>query len=564
MSFNKRTGDVTRRKALAGCGKKGLSAACSLSLVSPRRREVRESSHLLSRVRNLHNCIGPQRSFFRTLLGAVAIVLVLLVPEPLFAFEAPLETEVGRLSAGPKTSGSGAPGNAVKHAAEPEFAGAKPGTPAHLRVPQARGESEAGIVNPGGEKRLRPGQHLSFVGDLPALPSGAPISLKDFLTQVEHYNLDLAAQQLSIPIAQAQATAARVYPDPVLGGLYGADLSHRKQPSPFGVGLGQTILLGGKVAARAAMADSALEQNKAQFADLLRNLRAEAAGKFVDALADSLVVRFHYQALRRAEDLLDPEVAPRFANKALRINLLRAHIAVLAQRDALLTAQSSLQQELFDLMLLTGRKDPVLPRGDLNLAPRHFVLERLVTGALATRADVQAARRALEGAQAQLQLVKANRWPDLTLQGNYAHFTRSTNLVDPSPPWDAAFVELSIPLPVSNLNTGQLEASHTAELQTARILRAIQLRAETEIRKAFERYSIALDRVHQYTQELLADAEEVYTVRKQQGPSATLLEILDVQNSYNEVYLGYFGALNEQAQALIDLERVANIWDIAL
>jgi hypothetical protein len=31
-----------------------------------------------------------------------------------------------------------------------------------------------------------------------------------------------------------------------------------------------------------------------------------------------------------------------------------------------------------------------------------------------------------------------------------------------------------------------------------------------------------------------------------------------------EIPVGYFSALNEQAQALIDLERVANIWDIAL
>ena len=56
--------------------KKGISAACSLTLVSPVGREVKESSHpfgcaqdkLLSRVRNAYISIGPKPSFFRTLL----------------------------------------------------------------------------------------------------------------------------------------------------------------------------------------------------------------------------------------------------------------------------------------------------------------------------------------------------------------------------------------------------------------------------------------------------------------------------------------------------------------
>ncbi len=48
--------------------KKRFSAACSLTLVSPRGREVKESSHLLSKVRNFRACIGPQNSFFRNLL----------------------------------------------------------------------------------------------------------------------------------------------------------------------------------------------------------------------------------------------------------------------------------------------------------------------------------------------------------------------------------------------------------------------------------------------------------------------------------------------------------------
>jgi hypothetical protein len=49
--------------------KKRISAACSLSLVSPEGREVKESSHLLHRVRNANCFQADKKSFFRTLLG---------------------------------------------------------------------------------------------------------------------------------------------------------------------------------------------------------------------------------------------------------------------------------------------------------------------------------------------------------------------------------------------------------------------------------------------------------------------------------------------------------------
>ena len=76
-----------RNDCLAGCGKKGFcalsrlrkkafSATCSRTLVSPRGRELKESSHpfgsaqdkLLCRVRNARVCLRPKYPFFSTLL----------------------------------------------------------------------------------------------------------------------------------------------------------------------------------------------------------------------------------------------------------------------------------------------------------------------------------------------------------------------------------------------------------------------------------------------------------------------------------------------------------------
>ncbi len=63
-------GVPTNYPALAGCGKR-ISAACSLTLVSPGGRDVKESSLLLPRVWNANIGAGPQGVFFPHPVSAV-------------------------------------------------------------------------------------------------------------------------------------------------------------------------------------------------------------------------------------------------------------------------------------------------------------------------------------------------------------------------------------------------------------------------------------------------------------------------------------------------------------
>jgi len=82
------------------------------------------------------------------------------------------------------------------------------------------------------------------------------ISFKTFLQEVERSNLDYAAQRYSVSIAEAQLTAARVYPNPTLQSGYSTDVSHEKQATAYAGGISQTVLLGGKIRARTEVAKS--------------------------------------------------------------------------------------------------------------------------------------------------------------------------------------------------------------------------------------------------------------------------------------------------------------------
>ena len=94
--------------------------------------------------------------------------------------------------------------------------------------------------------------------------------------------------------------------------------------------------------------------------------------------------------------------------------------------------------------------------------------------------------------------------PDLSVGVNYNHFTQATNPIDPSPAWNALALQLSLPIPLSNLNQGQLQAAHFAQLQAQQALEAVELKVETDVRGAYERYDIAVDSVAQYAKASLA------------------------------------------------------------
>ncbi|MGO9062483.1 MAG: TolC family protein [Candidatus Binataceae bacterium] len=401
----------------------------------------------------------------------------------------------------------------------------------------------------------------------PELQTLQEISFRDFIRQVEEANLDLAAQRYNVPIAQMQVLAAHVYPDPVIAGFYGGDISHQHQPTGYAATLSQTVLLGGKIGARTEVAKAGLALASAQLQEFLRKLKAQAADTYVDGLSDMLKLRRQFKGLQRSRELIAFIRGELGKGKMGQIDLLRARVSALQARNDLLNAQSNLQHTLVKLTILMGRRGRagmVRPTGNLDMPPRDFRLETLIAKALASRSDIAAARAALESARAQYRLAEVDRIPDLSVGVNYNHFTQATNPIDPSPAWNALALQLSLPIPLSNLNQGQLQAAHFAQLQAQQALEAVELKVETDVRGAYERYDIAVDSVAQYAKELVGDANQVYKAKvySLKKGQASLLEVLDAHSAINDVYIAYYDALSEQAKALIALEHAAGIWDI--
>lgn len=401
----------------------------------------------------------------------------------------------------------------------------------------------------------------------PELQTLQEISFRDFIRQVEEANLDLAAQRYNVPIAQMRILVAHVYPNPVIQGFYGLDISHQQQPTAYAASLNQTVLLGGKIGARTEVAKAGLALASAQLQEYLRSLKEEAADAYVDGLSDMLKLRRDLKGLQRARELIGLIHGEMDKGKAGQIDLLRSRVSALQARDDLINAQSHLQQTLVKMAILLGRstnQEMVRPIGNLDIPPRDFRLEALLANAMVARSSIAAARAALETARAQYHLVEVNRVPDVTVGVSYNHFTQATNPIDPSPAFNALGLQLSLPIPLSSLNQGELQEAHFAQLQAEEALQAVQLKVESDVRGTYERYDLAVDTVAQYAKELVGDANQVYKAKlfSLEKGQTSLLDVLDAHRTINHVYIDYYNALAEQAKALIALEHAAGIWDV--
>lgn len=410
-------------------------------------------------------------------------------------------------------------------------------------------------------------ENLEISMPLPGLPTTYKISFHEFMKDLQDSNISLAAQRFNIPIAQAQLVAARTYPDPTFQAGYGGDLSHERQPSNYFGGLNQTIILGGKIEARAEVANSSLQVSRAQLSDYLRNLRAQAANTFINGLTGLLIMQQKSKTLMRAEQLVSVYTKRLKENEIREDEVLRTRIAALEARSDLISTESALHKTLASMSVLLGsqQRDGLLsPVGNLDIPERNFTLEDLVRWAVSSRSDVIAASTALDTARAQYRLAEVNRIPDLTVGGVYAHLTRATNPIDPSPAWDSAGIIVSIPLPFSDLNSGNLQAANYAQLQAGVVLQAAKLQAQADVRIAYERYRLAVDAVEQFEAEVLHDADDLYQSRlfKLEEGKNSLVDVLNAHQAISQVFIDYYNALGEQAKALVSLETSAGIWDI--
>jgi outer membrane protein, heavy metal efflux system len=398
----------------------------------------------------------------------------------------------------------------------------------------------------------------------PATGAGG-MPYEEFLAQVGSANLELAAQRMNVPIAEAQIAVARIFPEPVLSaGVASIDISKNGSPTSYDVGLTETIEIGGKRGSRIAVAQAETSQSKTDLDDFFRTLRANATIDFIEAIHTRMVVERKTQTQEAFARLVTVNAERLRAGDIGQVAYLQSRVESQRFRAEVLAAEGDAEKARLALGLRLGNSAGVItPAGTLKIPSRTFDVDLLVVRARAQRPDLASKRYALEAARAKVQLAHANRWEDLTLNLGYLYSAQASGAFA-QPAFSALTFGFSIPLPFARIYNGELDGAVAGTTQAALALRQGELAVEIDVRQALASYEATVRRVQLFTGGVLADADKVAeaTFYSYQRGGATLLEVLDAQRTVNEVYLDYFDALSEHAKALVAVEASAAQWDI--
>lgn len=394
------------------------------------------------------------------------------------------------------------------------------------------------------------------------------LGLGEYLHLVGKNNLGYAAQRFNISMSEADIETARIFPDPELSvGIFNNQNESLKLGYGVNGGLSETFELGGKRKARINLAQSQLALSKALVDDYFRNLRADAAGAYFQAIEQKFLYQVTLASYQVMKSLADADSIRYRAGAIMEIDARQSKLEANSLMNDLLRSEADWKNALLQLGTMLGKQRIdtfFIPTGTFDSLEREFDLSSLIVTAQNNRADLKAALENRLVSQRSLQLARANRKIDLGVSAGATYNTASHNDIAPTPAYTNTSVGLAIPLKFSNKYKGELHHAQFAIQQSGLQYSDVELQIQTEVSQALINYQVVRKQVNQFRTGMLTEAKRVldgkiYSYRRGE---TSLLEVLNAQRTYNDVQQSYYQTLNSYASSLIELERAAGIWDL--
>jgi outer membrane protein, heavy metal efflux system len=407
---------------------------------------------------------------------------------------------------------------------------------------------------------------VSLVGFAAAQTTPLPKSftLDQAITEAIDNNLDLAAQKLNIPVAQAREITARLRPNPVLSvsgqtlNLLGANYSTSTPlgPNQLNIHTDFPIERGHKREQRIALAHEDISLAEIQVREAMRQLIGGVQSAFVDVQQASENLMLAQDNLKRLENVVEINTARLKAGDLAQVELDRSKVAALQYRTAVQQAQLQLDQAKINLQQVMGRKEKstdIEVLGPLRREDVATTLDELKQQALARRPDIKTEQQSQARSQADLKLQLANSKFDFNVG---TEFTRQSAY---GVAGNSVGLYFSMPLQFFNRNQGEIaRARREIELAQARI-NARQSSVATEVEQAWRQYNVSRQLLTGVETDILARARSVRdtTEYSYKRGEASLVEFLDAQRAFNDAMQSFNDARVNYARSLYLLDTVS-------
>ncbi len=394
------------------------------------------------------------------------------------------------------------------------------------------------------------------------------LTFSKYINNVKNANISYLAEKFNVNIAEANAQAVRVFPDPELSASYSNNQDWNIQMG-YGVdiGLNYTLELGGKRRARIKRAQSEKEMTDALLEEYFRNLRADAAIAYLSALKSNKLSIIQKSSYHQMYKLAQADSLRFNSGTITETDARQSKLEAATMLNDVYKSEGELRDAIIQLQLFQGNTTMEYPdsiAGKLFFHRREFNLQNLITTAQNNRADLQVALKTKEMSQNELLLAKANRISDLGFNIGGSYSSKVRNEIAPAPAFKGIVAGISIPIKLSNLNKGELRAAQFSVKQNEMRYQAIELEISSQVTQAYNQYITNYLQVEQFNTGLMNEAETILKkkIYSYERGETSMIELLNAQRTYNDVQTSYCETLYNCAVALIELERACGIWDI--
>lgn len=399
----------------------------------------------------------------------------------------------------------------------------------------------------------------------PGVADTASFSLDAALAAAENDNIDVIRSRLAVRAAQANLRIADTAPNPDLN-LSAVQL----RPSRIGqrpvdevadtiVGIDLPLERGGKRQARTGQARALIAAAQGDLASAHRDMREAVYNAYFDLKAAEQRASILQGIAETYSDSQKLASLQERSGALSRGDMSRQSVEASRAKTDAQQAQIDLRTAQLGLAVLIGREAEAAriatldewpaPAASTSAEPADMLALRR-PDVLAAQSRVEAARRGLDGAH-------ALRHPDVTVSMQFEHAPKDLGV------GSSMGVGLSVPLPVRNRYSGEIDAAGTALVQAEAEARKAAAIATAEITIARQTLAAAADLRREMEETQLPAARNAGQIAEfsYTNGATSLIELLDSRRSLRAVELATIDARANEAHAIAQLKAAETTGD---
>jgi cobalt-zinc-cadmium efflux system outer membrane protein len=397
-------------------------------------------------------------------------------------------------------------------------------------------------------------------------PGGQPLTLADLQRLALTNSPLLPAAYAEVKAAEGAARQAGAYPNPVAA--FTAQSGTSGSGPNYGGFVSQTIKTANKLKLAQASALMDLENARLKLAKAQADLFSQVRQNYFAVL----VARENVKANKALAVLTDEafkilEIQLKLAGEVAMYEPMQLRVVALQARGALVQARNSYNTAWRQLAATLGL--PAMPltelAGRVDMSIPRYRYDQVLARVLGTHTEVLTAQNDIQKARYNLGSAQVTPIPDVSVQASVVK-----DYTPPGPPGTFAAVQVSVALPVWDLNKGNILQMQGNLLKAVEEPHQTRDELTSRVADAFGRYENGRILLEMYRKDILPNQVQAFRASVLRHSKAPELE--KGQISFNDLIMAeqtlvtvvttYLGALSDQWKAVVDVGALLQTDDL--